>query len=157
MYWIADRSHIENPRKENTILCFDFAKEEYQELFFPMYSKSKFSSWLGVSRGELCIIDHYPYLDNDICVWRPERSGKKIKQWNVDPWINMKQSHEEFQSFDVGFACIARNDEVFIVVKGRGNGQDKAMVYNERQNKFIEVPFGSSMKGFRCMSDYICQ
>lgn len=28
MYWIADRSHIKNFRKESTILCFDFANEE---------------------------------------------------------------------------------------------------------------------------------
>ncbi|XP_010474085.1 PREDICTED: putative F-box protein At3g16210 [Camelina sativa] len=78
MYWIADRSHNKNPPRKNTILCFDFSNEDYQELLFPMmYTESKLSSRLGVSRGELCIIDHYPCLDNDICLWRPTRSRDK--------------------------------------------------------------------------------
>ncbi|KAH0885540.1 hypothetical protein HID58_061636 [Brassica napus] len=156
MYWIADRSHIKNPCKENTILCFDFVKEEYKELNLPITCKQKFSSWLGVLRGELYIIEHYPCINNDICVWRQKSSDKKIKKWQSEPWINMTKHLKEFKNFEVVFACIARNDDVFIVVKDTRNGDGKVMVYKARE-KFIEVPFGSSLKGFRCMSDYICQ
>ncbi|KAG7585582.1 F-box associated domain type 1 [Arabidopsis thaliana x Arabidopsis arenosa] len=161
MYWIADRSHTKNPRRKNTILCFDFVKEEYQELLSPMYAESKFSSWLGVLRGELCVIDHYPCLNNDICLWRPQRKGKEIMHWNLDPWTvneNVKAFNifnvKRFKKFDVGFACIARNEELFIVVKGNGKGEDKFMVYDERQEEFTEVPIGGSLEGFRCMSIY---
>ncbi|KAG2307553.1 hypothetical protein Bca52824_027301 [Brassica carinata] len=157
MYWIADRSHIKNPCKENTILCFDFVKEEYKELNLPITCKQKFSSWLGVLRGELYIIEHYPCINNDICVWRQKSSDKKIKKWQSEPWINMTKHLKEFKNFEVVFACIARNDDVFIVVKDTRNGDGKVMVYNKAREKFIEVPFGSSLKGLRCMSDYICQ
>ena len=157
MYWIADRSHIKNPCKENTILCFDFVNEEYKELNLPITCKQKFSSWLGVLRGELYIIEHYPCINNDICVWRQKSSDKKIKKWQSEPWINMTKHLKEFKNFEVVFACIARNDDVFIVVKDTRNGDGKVMVYNKAREKFIEVPFGSSLKGFRCMSDYICQ
>ncbi|EOA34747.1 hypothetical protein CARUB_v10022319mg [Capsella rubella] len=165
MYWIADRSHNKTSQRQNTILCFDFSKEEYQELLSPMYTDSKLSSWLGVSRGELCVIDHYPCLDNDICLWRLERRNKKITQWNIDPCINMKENVKGFKkfdvglaclarnkNFDVGFACITRNEELFVVVKGNGKEEDKVMVYNEIRMKFIEVPFRSSLNGFRCMT-----
>ncbi|CDY71764.1 BnaCnng74330D [Brassica napus] len=83
-------------------------------------------------------------------------SDKKIKKWQSEPWINMTKHLKEFKNFEVVFACIARNDDVFIVVKDTRNGDGKVMVYKARE-KFIEVPFGSSLKGFRCMSDYICQ
>ncbi|KAF8117409.1 hypothetical protein N665_0011s0125 [Sinapis alba] len=155
MYWIADRSHIKN--KQNTIMCFDFVNEKYKELNLPMNSKQKFSSLLGVLRGDLYIIEHYPCLDNDICVWRQNSSDKNIKKWHSNPWINMNKHIKEFKSFEVVFACIARNDEVFIMVKNTRNGDEKVMVYDKTQEKFIEVPFGSSLKGFRCMTDYICQ
>lgn len=63
---------------------------------------------------------------------------------------------KEFKNFEVVFVCIVRNDDVFIVVKDIRNGDGKVMVYNKIWEKFIEVLFGSLLKGFRCMSDYIC-
>ncbi|KAF3558500.1 hypothetical protein F2Q69_00016094 [Brassica cretica] len=117
----------------------------------------KFKNRTGVLRGELYIIEHYPCINNDICVWRQKSSDKKIKKWQSEPWINMTKHLKEFKNFEVVFACIARNDDVFIVVKDTRNGDGKVMVYNKAREKFIEVPFGSSLKGFRCMSDYICQ
>jgi len=129
-----------------------------------MHTESKYSSWLGVLRGELCVIDHYPSLNNDICLWRPHRKGKEIMHWNIDPW---KENVKAFNilnvglacldrngNFDVGFACIARNEELFLVVKGNGRREDKVIVYNERREEFTEVPIGGSLKGFRCMSIY---
>lgn len=61
---------------------------------------------------------------------------------------------KDLKKIDVGFACIARNEELFIVVNGIGKGEDKFMVYNERQEEFTEVPIGGSLEGFRCMSIY---
>ncbi|CAA0294995.1 unnamed protein product [Arabidopsis thaliana] len=149
---------------DRTGTVVDSRQEEYQELLSPMHTESKYSSWLGVLRGELCVIDHYPSLNNDICLWRPHRKGKEIMHWNIDPW---KENVKAFNilnvglacldrngNFDVGFACIARNEELFLVVKGNGRREDKVIVYNERREEFTEVPIGGSLKGFRCMSIY---
>ncbi|CAN8279356.1 unnamed protein product [Cochlearia groenlandica] len=158
MYWIADRSRIENSPDENAILCFDFSKEEYHELNLPMCPKDNFGSWAGTLKGGLRVIEHYPCLDDTICVWRPdERLGDRITKWSADPWIDMRKTMKTIKSsFDVAYACIARNDEVFIVVKGdRGNREeDKVMVYDKTKDKFVQVSFGCSLKGFRCVTDY---
>ncbi|CAN6829471.1 unnamed protein product, partial [Brassica oleracea var. botrytis] len=58
----------------------------------------------------------------------------------------------EFKSFEVVFACIARNNEVFIVVTYTRNGDEKVMAYNKTREMFTKVPFGSSLKGFRSLA-----
>ncbi|KAG7593699.1 F-box associated interaction domain, partial [Arabidopsis thaliana x Arabidopsis arenosa] len=139
MYWIADKSN-----KEKSILCFDFVNEEYSNLKVPMMlSGLEFNSWLDVSRGQLCVINHYPSLEDNLCVCRREiRSGKKIARWDSDPWMNIAGNDEE--PADIRFACIARNYEVFVVVRSRSKEEeDKVLVYNKEQKEFMEVPFSS--------------
>ncbi|KAH0884884.1 hypothetical protein HID58_060980, partial [Brassica napus] len=117
MYWIADRSHINNPRTENTILCLILSTKSTKNWTF---------------RGELYIIEHYPCINNNIC----------IKKWHSNhPWIYMTKHLTEFKSFEVVFACIARNNEVFIVVTYTRNGDEKVMAYNKTREMFTKVPF----------------
>lgn len=151
MYWIADRSN-----KEKSILCFDFVNEEYSNLKVPMMlSGLEFNSWLDVSKGQLCVINHYPSLEDNLCVCRREiRSGKKITRWDSDPWMNIAGNDEE--PADIRFACIARNYEVFVVVRSRSKEEeDKVLVYNKEQNEFIKVPFSSRLKVLGCMSKFM--
>ncbi|CAL9238747.1 unnamed protein product [Arabidopsis halleri] len=137
MYWIADRSHTKNPRRVPRAIISDVRGVEIQFMV----------------RG---------FKGRAMCYRSLSIKGKKIMHWNLDPWTvneNVKAFNifnvTRFKNFDVGFACIARNEEeLFIVVKGNGKGEDKFMVYNERQDEFIEVPIGGSLEGFRCMSIY---
>ncbi|XP_010511566.1 PREDICTED: LOW QUALITY PROTEIN: uncharacterized protein LOC104787662, partial [Camelina sativa] len=117
------------------------------------------------------VVEHCMYDSRPVSQQKPTKENhhpvdKKIMQWNIDLWIYMKDNVKGFkkfdvglaclarnEKFDVGFACIARNDELFIVVKGNGKGEDKLLVYNEMREKFTEVPLiGNSLKGFRCMT-----
>ncbi|CAF1852272.1 unnamed protein product [Brassica napus] len=76
-----------------------------------------------------------------------------IKKWHSNhPWIYMTKHLTEFKSFEVVFACIARNNEVFIVVTYTRNGDEKVMAYNKTREMFTKVPFGSSLKGFRSLA-----
>ncbi|CAA0262802.1 unnamed protein product [Arabidopsis thaliana] len=148
MYWIANRFN-----KEKFILCFDFVNEEYSKLNVPMMlSGLEFNSWLDVSRGELCVINHYPSVDDNLCVCRREiRSGKKIARWDSDPWMNVAGNDDE--PVDIRFVCIAKKDEVFVVVRCRSKEEeDNVFVYNKEQNEFIEVLFSSHLKVLGCMT-----
>ncbi|EFH70856.1 hypothetical protein ARALYDRAFT_474743 [Arabidopsis lyrata subsp. lyrata] len=136
MYWIPDRSHTKNPRRVPRAIITDVRRVEIQFMV------------RGSKRRAMC------YRSLPI-------KGKKIMHWNLDPWTvneNVKAFNifnvTRFKKFDVGFAYIARNEELFIVVNGNGKGEDKFMVYNERQEEFTEVPIGGSLEGFRCMSIY---
>ncbi|XP_010549177.1 PREDICTED: putative F-box protein At3g16210 [Tarenaya hassleriana] len=154
MYWIAYRSD----KKENSILSFDFTKEEFQEQTLPINSRWKINSWLGVLRGEVCVIDHYPDLADDISVYAPQRSGPKIVRWDSSVWVRTRKALSLRGPIKIAAACVTGGGELVITLtgyKGHDRYGDKMLVYEAKDEKFREIRFeNTSLRGVRCMCEY---